>query len=256
MANTINTNYLQYTRQLGQNNKRASVEKGSGDFKSMMEKFGDSASVEFSEEGLSALQQNTPALQVRKNDSDASQSNAQQLSPKAQALLEKLREQYGDYEFIATEKIDDSARSMGTGTKPYSVILTNAELEKMAEDEEYTQEVMGKVKDAVDMADRISEKAEQEAGVRISHVSIAFDEKGNTKLFAQLEKMSEAQQERLEKMKEKQAEEADKAEKEKDEEQLKEQLSIKRTTIEASSEEDFWEKLLGIDWENIAAEEA
>lgn len=255
MANTINTNYLQYTRQLGQNNKRASSEKGNGDFKSMMEKFGESASVEFSEEGLSALQQNTPALQVTKNNSNPAQPDAQQLSPKAQALLEKLREQYGDYEFITTERIDDSARSMGTGTKPYSVILTNAELEKMAEDEDYTEEVMGKVKDAVDMADRISEKAEQEAGVRLSHVSIAFDENGNTRLFAQLEKMSEAQQERLEKMKEQQAEEADKAEKEKEREAEKEQLSLKRTTIEATSEEELWEKILGIDWESITAEE-
>jgi hypothetical protein len=71
------------------------------------------------------------------------------------------------------------------------------------------------------------------------------------KLFAQLEKMSADQLERLEEAKEKKAEEKEKAaqeaEKEKKEEQAKKAPS-NIVEIEASSEEEFLEKLLGIKW--------
>jgi len=257
MANTIQSNYLMYAKQAGQIGKRPATGKGQGaEAKDPSAKFGSSSMVELSEAGLTALaqQKNAPVTQVDENDSGSAQPDAQKLSPKAQAYLENLRKQYGDYDFIVTEKIDNPEELAKQGTKAYSVILTNAELEKMADDEEYANSVMGKVKDAVDMANRISETALEE-GVQFKHVAIAFDEDGNTRLFAELEKLSEKQQERLEKLKEKRAEEKEKAEAQEEKEKDGQNFSVKRASIEASSEEELLEKILGIDWDSISEEE-
>ena len=257
MANTINSNYLLYTKQAGQLGKRPTAGKGASEAKNSST-FGESSSVEFSAAGLAALskQQSMPVNQVNDESSGAAQPDAKQLSPKAQEYLEKLRKQYGDYDFIIADKIDNPNELAKQSTKAYSVILTNEELEKMANDEEYANKVMGKVEDAIKMADRISEKAELEEGVRFKHVAIAFDEDGNVKLFAELEKISEKQQERLEKLKEKKAEEKteQKKEAERKSEEDGKKFPVKRTTIEASSEEELLEKILGIDWSKIGEE--
>jgi len=94
-----------------------------------------------------------------------------------------------------------------------------------------------------------------EEGVQFKHVAIAFDEDGNTRLFAELEKLSEKQQERLEKLKEKRAEEKEKAEAQEEKEKDGQNFSVKRASIEASSEEELLEKILGIDWDSISEEE-
>lgn len=258
MANTINPNYLLYTKQAGQIGRASAAGKGNktDDSKDLLSKFGNSSTVEISEEGLSALSklQNAPVTQVDEDSSGSAQPDAQKLSPKAQAYLENLRKQYGDYDFIITDKIDNPQELAKQGTKAYSVILTNEELEKMANDEEYANEVMGKVKDAIGVADRIAATA-LEDGVQFKHVAIAFDEDGNTRMFAELEKLSEKQQERLEKLKEKKAEEKEKAEKQEEKDKDREKLSVKRTTVEATSEEELLEKILGIDWDSILEEE-
>ena len=69
-------------------------------------------------------------------------------------------------------------------------------------------------------------------------------------------KISEKQQERLEKLKEKKAEEKteQKKEAERKSEEDGKKFPVKRTTIEASSEEELLEKILGIDWSKIGEE--
>ncbi|MCF0127557.1 MAG: hypothetical protein HUJ70_03260, partial [Pseudobutyrivibrio sp.] len=77
---------------------------------------------------------------------------------------------------------------------------------------------------------------------------------GSMKIFAELEKLSEKQRERIEDAKEeKAAEEKAEAKKAKFKNPYEKdtKASVKRTTIEASSEEEFLEMLKGIDWDNV-----
>ena len=197
MLNTISANYLnqyQKTGNLGVNstnyNKVAAAPAT----------FNEKTIVDISEEGLNALEQSK----------DAAQTDESKLSAKAQSYLENLREKYGDYDFFVSDDLD-AAQTTGS-SKEYSVIFTTEELEKMAEDDEYAGKVMGNVGKAVDMLKDISEKDLGE-GVQFSQLSVSFDDEGNMKLFAQLEKLSEDQAARLEEAKQKRAEEKKEAEK-------------------------------------------
>ncbi len=227
----------------------------------LLSQFGKDADVELSGEGLNAL-----AAQKTDNTEETAEEalgniaaeeeenipDEEKLSDRAKEFLKNLREKYGDYDFFATEKIGDTQELTKNSTKAYSVILTNDEIEKMAADEEYADEVMGKVGSAVDTVKRLEANEELGEGVKFTHISISFDDQGNTKLFAQLEKMTAEQQERAEEAKEKRAEEAkeEKAEEEKTKNQL-----VKRFSVEATSEEELLQKILGIDWDSIGAEE-
>ena len=191
--------------------------------------------VNLSAEGLAALQNEGLTANI-----DTGIFTSKELSSKAQALLDKLRENYGDYDFIVADNVDDPQALAAGSDKKYSVVLTSDELEKMANDEEYANSMMSKVEDAVKTADSVIEKAGLE-GVQISQLTISFDNDGNTKLFATLEKLSESQQQRLEAAKER-AENAD---------EEAEEIQPARVTIEAEDEESFLDQLLKIDWESI-----
>ena len=191
--------------------------------------------VNLSAEGLAALQNEGLTANI-----DTGIFTSKELSPKAQAFLDKLRENYGDYDFIVADNVDDPQALAAGSDKKYSVVLTSDELEKMANDEEYANSMMEKVEDAVKTADSVIEKAGLE-GVQISQLTISFDNDGNTKLFATLEKLSESQQERLNAAKER-AENAD---------EEAEEIQPARVTIEAEDEESFLDQLLKIDWESI-----
>ncbi len=191
--------------------------------------------VNLSAEGLAALQNEGSTANI-----DTGIFTSKELSPKAQAFLDKLRENYGDYDFIVADNVDDPQALAAGSDKKYSVVLTSDELEKMANDEEYANSMMYKVEDAVKTADSVIEKAGLE-GVQISQLTISFDNDGNTKLFATLEKLSENQQERLDAAKER-AENAD---------EETEEIQPARVTIEAEDEESFLDQLLKIDWESI-----
>ena len=261
MANTINTGYSMYQKMLGQvDNKRANGphKKGAADeAKKPFKGFGDSSKVELSDEGLAALEAESVArragVMVKENNSDeTSLITEDKLSDKAKAFLEKLREKYGDkYDFFAVGSIEDPRAKSLTGTKAYSVLLTNDEIEKMANDEKYAEEVMNKVESAVDMTKRIEEKGELGEGVKFKHISIAFDSDGNMKLFAELEKMSEKQKERMEKAKEKRAEEAEADKKAEKEKEAKHAHHAKSVWLEADTEDELLEKIAGIDWDSI-----
>lgn len=196
------------------------------------------ANVEISEEGLALSQQPI--------------DDEQKLSAKAQSYLEKLRDKYGDYNFVVSNDMDTS-KTLGSD-KEYSVMFTTEELEKMAEDDEYAEKVMGQVGKAVDMLKNISEKDLGE-GVQFSQLGVSIDSEGNMKLFAQLEKLSEEQQKRFDEAKEKRAEEKTKAEEEppKDDGMP---VVFKSADVEADSEEELLAKIFGIKWDEIPEEEA
>lgn len=78
-----------------------------------------------------------------------------QLSEKAQVLLKKLRETYGDMDFFVADfsKGDNVKDILSKAGKGYSVILTVEELEKMASDEKYEKQYMEKVQGARRMSE-------------------------------------------------------------------------------------------------------
>lgn len=247
MTNSINTNYVaQFANaELFGKSANKTAEKNS------TAQFGNAAAaVEISDAGLNAL------TKVQSTDT-GNQTDETKLSAKAQSYLDKLREKYGDYDFIISNNLD-TAQTVGS-TKAYSVILTPEELERMAEDDDYAQKVMGNVGKAVDILKDVSGKDLGE-GVQFSQLSVSFDTEGNMKLFAQLEKLSAEQAERLEAAKEKRAEQqkaAEQNDKSLDDEQPElTSILFKSADVEADSQEELIYKIFGIDWANIPEEEA
>ena len=203
MANSINMSYLLNYQNASQllNQKSANQKANAGIANQSALPQLDNYNLSLSVEGLDALQN-----QNLSDDVDTGIFTSKELSPKAQALLDQLREKYGDYDFIVADNVDDVQSLTSQSDKKYSVVLSSDELEKMAEDEDYANEIMGKVEDAVKTADSVIEKAGLE-GVQISQLTISFDDNGNTKMFATLEKLSESQQARLDAAKERAEEE-------------------------------------------------
>ena len=138
------------------------------------------------------------------------------------------------------------------------MLFTTEELEKMADDDEYAEKVMGQVGKAVDMLKNISEKDLGE-GVQFSQLGVSFDSEGNMKIFAQLEKLSEEQQKRFEEAKAKRAEEQEAADKkaQAEEEPPDDGMPVvfKSADIEAANEEELLNKIFGIKWDEIPEEE-
>ena len=258
MANTITTNYLSQYKATGAFDRRSTATKSS--VSDAAKNFaGDSTSVELSSAGLDALSKlksDTVDEQTGGTVGDESK-----LSDKAKGFLENLRKKYGDYDFVISNDLD-AAQTVG-GTKEYSVMLTVDELERMADDEEYAAKVMGQVKDATATLKDLSEKDLGE-GVQFSQLSISFDDQGNQKLFASLEKMTADQKERLDAAREKRAEEQKSAEAQAkvDDKSLDEDtenlfaITFKSADVEADNADDLLSKIFSIKWDEIEDETA
>lgn len=254
MANTINTNYLTQFKTFDKRSTTANKSSVNDTAKNFA---GDSTTVELSSAGLDALAK-------LKSDTVDEQSGGgigdeSKLSDKAKGFLENLRKKYGDYDFVISNDLD-AAQTVG-GTKEYSVMLTVDELERMADDEEYAAKVMGQVKDATNTLKDLSEKDLGE-GVQFSQLSISFDDQGNQKLFASLEKMSADQKERLDAAREKRAEEQksaaqaeDKSLDDADTEDLF-AITFKSADVEADNADDLLSKIFSIKWDEIEDEQA
>ena len=267
MANTINTTYFPQFRNAGTVGKGATTSTKTS-AKNVAAQYGANTTVELSGAGKNALAklQNDAVDEYDVNgfaaETDATVDDESKLSAKAKSFLESLRQKYGDYDFIVSNDLDTS-KTLGS-TKQYSVLLTNEELEKMADDEDYAKKVMGNVGKAVDTLKDLSEKDLGE-GVEFSQLTVSFDDQGNMKLFAQLEKLSADQQERLEAAKEKRAEEKKEAAQQA-EDAAKEDVDaeppewsrilFKGADVEANSVEELLAKIFQIDWNNIDEEEA
>ena len=254
MANNINTNYSTYQKPLNHIGGKRDAGRKKGVEKEDKEKkpFGEDFGVQLSDAGLAALELQRKQKAKDEEGGETSLISEDKLSDKAKNFLSQLREKYGDkYDFFAVSSIEDPRTMHLQGTKAYSVLLTNDEIEKMANDEEYAEEVMHKVESAVDITKRIEEKGELGEGVKFKHISIAFDGDGNMKLFAELEKMSEKQRERMEKAKEKRAEEAEDEKKAEKDKEPKHAHHAKSVWLEADSEDELLEKIAGIDWDSI-----
>ena len=199
------------------------------------------------------------------NTSSISETNESKLSSKAQEFLKNLRSKYGDYDFLVGNSTDDLKTLVKSGTKEFSVIFSNAELERMANDEKYAQEKLHGVERAIKISEEINEKfgfqcAFGKGGVsdtRINKISIVFKEDSTTTFFAELEKSSANQRQRIEKdREEKRAEKREEERKAKKELQnyAKNNADTKHTAIQANRIEELFEKISAVDWNTVKSE--
>ena len=189
---------------------------------------------------------------------NTSKSGESQLSKKAQEFLKNLRKQYGDYDFFVGNGTDNLKALAKSGTKAFSIIFSNEELEKMANDADYAKEKLQSMEQAVKMSEQISKQFGQGKGdSEITKIGIVFNDDGTTSFFAELEKSSAKQREHLEKsIEDKRAarkEEARKAEKGVGS-YSKNRPDTKRTSVEANSVEELLKKIRGVDWDAVKAE--
>ena len=251
MINNIrNQQLLSYQKSFLTGKNEGTKKQKAQEEKDPMAQYGADTKVELSADARAAYEMQVKAVKsfVEEN-SGGNEQKSPELSTKAQDLLGKLQDQYGDkYDFFVVDSEEDLKNFNGQGTNGYSVVFTKDELERMDNDEEYAKKVMDTVDSIVGMTKKMEESGELGEGVKLKSVMISVGEDGNMKLFAQLEKMSEEQEERLEKAKEKKADEQ--AEKEKKAET--EASPPKWAQVEGSSVDELLKNILALDWEKIA----
>lgn len=184
-----------------------------------------------------------------------------QLSKAAQNLLEKLRKNYSNMDFMIADfdNAEEAKEVLSRGTKEVSVLFSSEELEKMAADEKYEKEYMDRVQGALRMSDEINKKYGYESAFgkdfekgEITKIGISFNKDGTMTYFAELEKSSNQQRERIEKTREKRAEEKKAAERK--EKADRSNVPVKKTIVQATSEEELLDKINEIDWSKIKEE--
>ena len=211
-----------------------------------------------------------------------------QLSDKAKALLEELKQKYGNMDFfIADYSTDEEAQSyLSRGTKEFSVLIDPATLEAMAADEETKTKYTDMIDKATSQIADIKEQLEEDEGTEVKRIGITFDADGNMSMFAELEQISERRREAIAKEREARKAEKEAAEKatekaeEKKAEAEKEYVKggleeahgkkegrnlwdgilppdekVKRTVVSANTVEDLIAQIKNVNWDEIEAVE-
>lgn len=224
----------------------------------MISSGGIKSAATYYQNSMQAVKKNDSVAKAKETVSESKVANSSEdkLSTKAKNYLENLRKTYGDYDFYVADAGVDRRALLSGSTKEFSVIFSNEELERMADDEAYAQEKMHAVQIAVEMSKRINEQfgADLETGTLISKMAISFDEDGKMSIFAQLEKLSEAEKDYIEKIKEKRADEKKSAEEHAEKKEQEKDMTVKKVNLEASSEEELIEKITNVDWSKVAGE--
>ena len=131
-----------------------------------------------------------------------------QLSDRAKKLLEELKKNYNNMDFIVADYETDEEASayLAKGTKEYSVLIEPETLEEMAADEEAKAKYTGILDDAVDQLKDIKEQLGDKED-EVTHIGISVGKDGSVSYFADLEKIGERQKEWIEKSRESKKEE-------------------------------------------------
>lgn len=176
------------------------------------------------------------------------------LSAKAKKLLEELKKNYKNMDFIVAdyESDEEAASYLARGTKEYSVLIEPETLEEMAADNEAKEKYTGIIDDAVgqlkDMESQLGDKIDE-----VAHLGISVGNDGKVSYFADLEKVSERQKDFIEKTRANKKEERTAQAKKAEESAAKGRT--KRTRVEADSAQELLEKIKAVDWEQVKAEE-
>lgn len=185
-----------------------------------------------------------------------------ELSDSAKELLEKLKKQYANMDFMVAEyeTEEEASEYLSRGTKEFSVLIDPETLEEMASDEEVKEKYLNVLEESKAALKDMVEELDDEDKEQVTRVGITIGRDGSVSYFAELEQAGAKQKERIEKTKEAKAEEAKKTEKkekaEKQEELLKSQREKrKKTMVKADSVEELLEKIKAVDWSRVEAEE-
>lgn len=182
-----------------------------------------------------------------------------ELSDRAKALLEELKKQYGNMDFMVAnyDSQEEASRYLSRGTKEFSVLIEPELLEKMAADKEVKDKYLGLLDDATKQLATVKEELNEEEEGSVKHLGVTIEEDGTMKFFAELEKSGTKQRERIEAAKEKK-QEAKKEALEKAEEKTKEKRledgKVKKTKVTADSVEELIEQIRNVDWDAVKAE--
>ena len=182
-----------------------------------------------------------------------------QLSDKAKKLLEEMKKNYSNMDFIVAdyESEEEAAAYLSRGTKEFSTLIDPETLEAMAADKDVKDKYMGILDDAVGKLKDIKEQL-GDSEDDVARVGISIDKDGKVSYFAELEKSGERQKEWVEKTRE--AKKEERAEQEKKAQEQKEQDiaaqgRTKKTIVKADTVEELLEKIKNVDWNQIKAEE-
>ncbi len=200
---------------------------------------------------------------ARKTDgANKSEHNTVQLSDKAKALLQELKKQYSNMDFIVADydTEEEAASYLSRGTKEYSVLIDTDELERMAEDEDVKNQNLALLDEAVGKLDELKEQLKDtENGDQVVQLGVTIGKDGEISFFAELEKIGERQKEFADKIREEakesaadaQTANAEKAAQNYDAHNVDKN---KRTTVYADSTEELLEKITGVDWDSVEEE--
>ncbi len=195
--------------------------------------------------------------------------NGIELSDKAKAVLEELKEKYGNIDFFVADNVSDEDASgiMSAGTREFSVLIDPDTLEAMAEDDTVKEKYMGIIDDSTQQLASISKELE-ENGQEVESLGVKIDADGVATFFAKIKESNENYKKQVEAEKEAQAEAAKKAEKKaKDREEQDERLEALRdrppvkeepqprtAEITAASAEELLEKIKNFDWSSFGGD--
>lgn len=182
-----------------------------------------------------------------------------QLSDKAKALLQELKKNYTNMDFIVADyDSDEEAESyLARGTKEYSVLIDPEELERMASDDSVKEQNLSLLDNAVSQLDGIKEQLGEHKD-EVVRMGVTIGKDGDISFFAELEKSGERQKEFIDYMRENKKEAAEKAEADRNADPRRRyesgQERTRRTTVYASSAEELLDRIANTDWDSIREE--
>lgn len=130
-------------------------------------------------------------FEVQPESKTTAADSGTKLSKKAQKLLDELSKKYKNMDFMVGSGKDMKSLMAGS-SKEYSVLFSAEELEKMASDDSYKDEMLGKIDRLVDFSNRINQEFGFTSGNHaamnsiVSKYGLAMNEDGKVSLFAEL----------------------------------------------------------------------
>lgn len=192
---------------------------------------------------------------VTKSEEYGSVIGQPKLSEKAAEYYNSLKEKFGDAEFVlvandSKEGAEAKAAAMNAGGK--TVVLIDAEkIERMAEDEDYRNQMENKISSG---KDRLAQIAEQMKGMKsIAGFGMRVNDDGSTSFFAISRKGNEAAAKKMAEKREAKKAETKKANKKAERQRAEERIE-KRREEKRTREKEAEERVKEEDYEILEAD--
>lgn len=192
-------------------------------------------------------------------------SEKPELSDNAKKLLDELKDKYKDMDII----IDDfeEGKNYG-GNKEYSLVISQEELERMANDEDVKKKDLELIDSSLAKLKEINENLTDEEKESITSLGVSINADGQAEFFAELTKLSDEQMARIQARRAEKKEEAEKAAKKEASEKAAKELEEKavekkdketekieeqqKARVSAGSVEELLDKIRNYSWDTPA----